>query len=177
MSFGLAMIILFLLRKYPFSQKVERVIFERILCITYVLMVLWLTIISRTNDNENIVYYDIIKLHGIIYGTIIDGFRASGLNGALHHYQWVKGVIEGHVLNTILFIPLGYLFPLTITKVNSWYKIALLGFLFSITIECVQYISHRGWFDANDILYNTLGALIGWMLFKNILNTNQRSNL
>ncbi|MBQ6609068.1 MAG: VanZ family protein [Oscillospiraceae bacterium] len=41
----------------------------------------------------------------------------------------------------------------------------LLGFAVSLLIETVQYHTGRGWFDAEDLFNNTLGAAIGSGLF------------
>jgi glycopeptide antibiotics resistance protein len=68
-------------------------------------------------------------------------------------------------LNVLLFMPLGYLIPLSFSKVDRWWQVLLIGFLFSLLIETVQLITRLGWFDASDLLHNTLGALIGYWIY------------
>ena len=41
----------------------------------------------------------------------------------------------------------------------------LLGFAVSLLIETIQYFTGRGWFDAEDLFNNTLGAANGSVLF------------
>ena len=67
------------------------------------------------------------------------------------------------ILNFILFIPIGYW--LIHFKTTS----ALLISLSLITfIEILQFISHRGIFDVVDILIDTFGIMIGYIIFKTV---------
>lgn len=65
--------------------------------------------------------------------------------------------------NIILFIPIGFLLPF-IYKINSKF-IILIGFLFSLFIELFQLLLPR-WTDIDDIILNTFGTLIGYLLYK-----------
>ena len=40
------------------------------------------------------------------------------------------------------------------------------GFMFSFAIEIMQYITGRGLADIDDLINNTLGAVIGYLIFK-----------
>ena len=73
-------------------------------------------------------------------------------------------------LNIILFIPLGM--ALTYFRKNiKWHHVISIGLLSSLLIELTQlltsvlYINVRS-FDVDDILTNTLGALIGYIIIK-----------
>ncbi|WP_314837564.1 VanZ family protein [Solobacterium moorei] len=64
-------------------------------------------------------------------------------------------------LNLILFIPIGYWL--------NWFKISsalLISLLLITSIELLQFVSHRGIFDVVDILINTIGIMIGYIIFK-----------
>ena len=77
-----------------------------------------------------------------------------------------------------MFILLGYLIPLQRRGSSKLYWILLIAFLFSIFIEIVQLVTHRGWFDANDVLHNTLGAMIGYLIYKKVFcDVNDKSKL
>ena len=41
-----------------------------------------------------------------------------------------------------------------------------IGALTSLTVECLQLITQRGYFQIDDILTNTLGSVIGWLVFR-----------
>ena len=39
------------------------------------------------------------------------------------------------------------------------------GFIFSVMIEVVQYITQRGYSQLDDVVTNTAGALAGWIVW------------
>ena len=65
------------------------------------------------------------------------------------------------ILNLILFIPIGYW--LKHLKISS---VLLISLLLITSIELLQFVSHRGVFDVVDILINTIGIIIGYIIFK-----------
>lgn len=65
--------------------------------------------------------------------------------------------------NIVLFIPLGLLIPF-IYKTKGKFVI-LIGFCFSLFIELFQLMLPR-WTDIDDIILNTFGTLIGYLLYK-----------
>lgn len=136
----------------------------------YITTVLLITLFCRKPDESNtVIYFDIIKSHRNIWGTIFEGYMTSGIQGAITRYHWVNGTIEGHTLNTILFIPFGYLLPLQIRKPTKCFLIFLCAFIFSLSIETTQLFTHRGWFDANDLFHNILGSWVGWIMYKKLM--------
>ena len=62
--------------------------------------------------------------------------------------------------NIILFVPFGLLGSIVCQKRNKLPVLGI-GILFSIVIELSQLISHRGLFDFDDIIHNTVGTLVG----------------
>lgn len=71
-------------------------------------------------------------------------------------------------MNIALYIPLGYLLPYCFVwfRERMTSRVVLTGFLLSMLTENVQLITGRGLYDLDDILTNTLGALIGVLLFR-----------
>jgi len=69
------------------------------------------------------------------------------------------------ILNVFLFIPLGFLFPLISTAHRQMKKLLLLGFGLSLTIEISQMFTRHRVSDINDLIANTLGALLGYLCF------------
>jgi glycopeptide antibiotics resistance protein len=85
----------------------------------------------------------------------------------------VGAEIYGIVKNMVAFLPTGFLIPLLIGA-NSVRRVALYGFLVSITMETIQFanaLTGGGGHvtDINDLLANTLGALLGYGLFRIVL--------
>ena len=50
-------------------------------------------------------------------------------------------------------------------RVDRWWKLLLCGLFVSLLIELMQLVSLRGMFDLDDLMNNTLGALLGWLCF------------
>ena len=67
------------------------------------------------------------------------------------------------ILNLILFIPIGYW--LKYLRISS---VLLISLLLITSIELLQFVSHRGIFDVVDILINTIGIMIGYLIFKTV---------
>ncbi len=69
------------------------------------------------------------------------------------------------ILNFCMFIPFGFWLPLGIKGLRRFWRVYLAGFGFSLLIECGQLFLRRGIFEADDIMGNTVGAMIGYGLF------------
>ena len=96
-------------------------------------------------------------------GGIIPGI----LSGEVRITSWES--LEGIVLNALLFIPFGYLAPLFYKK-TQWWKIMILGMAASLIIEIIQLVTRLGYADVNDLINNTIGILIGFILYKTVLS-------
>ena len=67
------------------------------------------------------------------------------------------------VLNAVMFAPFGFLLPVLWRGCRKWSVTTLAGFLLSLTIEILQMFCFRAT-DVDDLLMNTLGALLGYCL-------------
>lgn len=67
-------------------------------------------------------------------------------------------------LNIVLFFPLGFFLPMLYRSNRSFSQTLLTGFLFSLSIECLQMFS-RGISDVSDLISNTLGTGLGFLFF------------
>ena len=63
------------------------------------------------------------------------------------------------VSNILMFIPIGLVGAEWKSRKGLLYAV-----LFSILIEVLQFITHRGLFEFDDMLNNTLGSLIGFFI-------------
>ena len=67
--------------------------------------------------------------------------------------------------NIALFIPFGFLFPLVFRNRRGFGTMFLAAFLLSLFFEVFQFITGIGQFDVDDLILNTLGGIIGYILF------------
>lgn len=84
-----------------------------------------------------------------------------------------RAIIEGKsylileiAWNIILFIPIGVLLMLAISYKNKVFIAIASCFLMSSLIEVIQLLSHRGLFEYDDIVHNTLGATLGVCVYQ-----------
>ena len=76
------------------------------------------------------------------------------------------------VLNTLLYIPMGYLLPVLYPGLSrgKWmWRVLLLGFAASLATETIQLFLRLGWFDVDDLLNNMLVTLAGICLYRGFL--------
>ena len=75
------------------------------------------------------------------------------------------------VMNVVLFIPVGFLWGTQTTKRTTrqqWLVAFLLGIGLSLGIELLQLAFKKGSFEIDDIIYNTLGCLMGFALWRGL---------
>lgn len=98
-----------------------------------------------------------------IKGTI-DNYRhidPEGNHETFHFYTNLLG-------NIFLFIPLPViLLCLAVTKSTG--RTMLIAFAVSVLVELLQFIFYRGVADIDDILLNLIGAGIGIMIYKHLI--------
>lgn len=66
-------------------------------------------------------------------------------------------------MNAVMFLPFGFLLPVLWQSCRSWKTTTLAGFVTSALIELLQLFCFRAT-DVDDLLMNTLGALLGYLL-------------
>ncbi|MEC5305972.1 VanZ family protein [Bacillus thuringiensis] len=70
-----------------------------------------------------------------------------------------------YLLNIVLFMPLGFLLPMIWPHFRKMKNTVCAGFLFSLAIELNQLLNNRIT-DIDDLFTNTLGAIIGYLLYR-----------
>lgn len=83
------------------------------------------------------------------------------------------GCLEGIILNIILFLPVGGILPVLSKKI-SWKHALGIGTAISTVIELSQLIFCRGWFSWDDLLHNTIGCVIGYLVVRWLFREKMR---
>lgn len=68
------------------------------------------------------------------------------------------------IANVVMFLPLGFIFPVTFKKARNFFNTTVCMMLFSFFIEFVQYFIGRS-ADIDDLMLNTLGGILGYFIF------------
>lgn len=102
---------------------------------------------------------------GTIYNIHQYGLSAMVLETNLIPFSDKSIDAVGYLLNVVLLLPLGFLLPMLWPKQNKLWKILFSGAAVSLLIELSQLLNIRS-SDIDDLLLNTLGAVIGFMLYR-----------
>ena len=76
-------------------------------------------------------------------------------------FAWVSNLLG----NVIGFLPFGFILPVIFRNFRSFWSIMFGGFLFSLLVETIQLVTKVGCFDVDDLILNTLGAILGYLAF------------
>lgn len=85
----------------------------------------------------------------------------------------IRGPVDT-VLNILLFVPMGFFLPVLYEKYDTLGKIALAGFLVSLSVEIIQMFGF-GATDINDLITNTIGACLGYGIYKMLYKVTPKS--
>lgn len=117
-------------------------------------------------------YYLCVMLSRIVgMPTLQDYIRLSGLgesffNPNINLIPLSDGFSLGFILNIVLFLPLGFLCPLISKYYQSIKHIFFIGCGLSLFIEIVQLFTQYRATDIDDLITNTIGALLGYFCFR-----------
>ena len=77
----------------------------------------------------------------------------------------LKAVFINLAGNVLAFVPFGAILPVISRRMRGFFRVMLLGFSFSFLVECTQLVTRVGTFDVDDLMLNTLGAVLGYLFF------------
>lgn len=86
-----------------------------------------------------------------------------------YHYRHVLGIrafLLNVVGNIVVFIPFGYFLPIMTIRCQKGLFITILTFTTSLVVEVTQLIFKVGSFDVDDILLNTVGGILGYIIYR-----------
>lgn len=78
-------------------------------------------------------------------------------------FAYMFSDLDSTLLNVLLFLPLGFFLPVLWKDFHSVLRTVLFGFFCSLFIESLQIFTRRAT-DINDLMTNTVGAFLGWIL-------------
>lgn len=120
-----------------------------ILFLLYLIAILLVTLVTRRPRTEAVLQTE-------VFASVKEALT-KGSAEALNHM----------ILNVVMFMPLGYLFvQMHPRKLGDPAKVLGVGIMLSSIIETCQLMFRLGNCDVDDILANTIGAFLGWALFK-----------
>lgn len=152
-------------------------VFTYYLCFLPFLLILFF--VARSVNKKRGV--DTPALHAVSFFTFALYITAVlTITGTATLYDFLRrGVVIGEIsvapfsnadawhfnMNIYMFVPWGFLLPLLFRGKNYFAKTALSGLAFSLAIEVSQLFTMRA-ADIDDLICNTLGAIIGFAIYK-----------
>jgi glycopeptide antibiotics resistance protein len=124
-----------------------------VLFVLYLMLLLYLTLVFQTE--RRVARRDAVNL--VPFRTLVH---------FAHSHVRVWDLIVNIPGNVLALAPLGILLPLVTGARWSARSIALAGFALSFSIEVAQYLSGRRIADIDDVILNTLGAVLGYWLLR-----------
>jgi len=77
----------------------------------------------------------------------------------------ISVMITNIIGNVAGFVPFGFILPLIYKNKRKWWLITFLTMEFSMVIELLQLLLKVGSCDVDDVILNTLGGFLGYVLF------------
>ena len=87
-----------------------------------------------------------------------------------------EDLLAENIMNVVVFIPVGLMLGSFLrvkgsstseaTKSMTWLMVAIIGCGISVTIESLQFFLMRGFSEVDDVMHNTLGCILGYILVK-----------
>ena len=135
----------------------------RLLLIAYTIVVVWL-LFYQVGSTERELYFKSRNIHLIPFESTYHSLKLAITNnfGPPHkaHYRYITA--RNIVGNILLFFPWGFLAPLLFYYFQSITKILLSTFMLSVCAELLQFILVIGVADVDDVIFNSIGALMGF---------------
>ncbi len=135
-------------------KKERKLAIWRILLLLYLALLLYLLFFSKEygrTEQYNGYRYNLVPFREIR--------RYSG--GGIGSYLFRLNILG----NIVAFVPLGFLVPMASKWKRGFLYVAAMTYLASFAVECLQLISRVGIFDLDDIMLNTLGGMLGYILY------------
>ena len=88
------------------------------------------------------------------------------INTFIHSETGLRNSLRNVIGNILVFMPLGFFIPLLFDKLNNFKKVFKIGFLSSLAIELCQLFVNSNVCDIDDVIYNTLGAVVGFICYR-----------
>lgn len=143
----------------------------------YFLFLLLLTIfkggcIEFSNQFNSYMYRE----HGLLGIINIVPIKET-INTFMHSETGMRNSLRNLIGNILVFMPLGFFIPLLFDKFNNLKKVLKVGCLSSLAIELSQLFVGSNVCDIDDVIYNTLGALAGFICYKTFETIIKKVNL
>lgn len=140
------------------NQNIQKIKYMSwIIFVIYIIVLSYLLFFSEEfgrTENDTVYRYNLVLFREI--KRFIQYRRLLG----------IKMVMINIVGNVAVFLPFGFFLPILSRRVRKLRWIFVLSFLLSLSIEATQLIFRVGCFDVDDLFLNTLGGIMGFLIYR-----------
>lgn len=129
----------------------------RILFLIYMIALIYFLFLSEWYGRNNFSELD--------YRYNLVPFREIRRFWVYRHVVGIKAAFLNLAGNVIGFMPFGFILPVMSRKFQKFPRVLGLGFLLSLGVETIQLFAKVGCFDVDDLMLNTVGAMLGYWSF------------
>jgi len=142
-------------------KKVFKVIFA--ISFVFYMFVLFSILYLRPNFQHGWSYFKYIKYSiNIIPFKNISRYITALCTGSMN----ISTPITNLGGNLILLFPMGFYLPFFIKKIKKVITFSIWMIIIIFFLEVIQLCTGRGAFDIDDIILNTVGAILGFLIWK-----------
>lgn len=168
--------------RQPVSYLIPTIVFSG--CIVFAVSLLWKKRIGHNAKKSKKISFTIFLAYVMIvlHTAFLCREPGSRKNISLVLFETWGRTFHMHAMfieNIIMFIPFGVLLSILFRKFRNGWLCVLSGFICSCSIEVMQHITQTGYLQLDDVVTNTTGTLVGWMVWKagkNVINNRKRLN-
>lgn len=138
------------------ASKKKRHLVAGILFLLYFIILFYFLFFSEEMGrtyNERAYHYNLVPLKEI--GRFLKYREVLGM----------KAVLLNIVGNVAAFVPFGVFVPIFSARCRKFWRTVYYSFELSLLVEVLQLIFRVGSFDVDDLLLNTVGGMLGFLMY------------
>lgn len=168
---------------YKMFRKINWILFG-IYSLIVLSNLLFFRVISRViNYNNGFNKYFYISPESNGFFDLYTWQQNSNLIPFGNTYEYIVGsdkfnmdiIINNTLGNILIFIPLGIFLPILFKKYKTFTQVFVSSIIISFTIEVLQFFLQIGQFDIDDVILNTVGGAVGYLIIKLLMRVAKLS--
>ena len=142
-------------------------------CLYLLILKIWRRFRS-TSSEKNSLKHDIINFLLIVYCITLLKLAffsrepGSRTTVSTHLFDTWGTTMQTHAFfieNILMFVPFGILIPVAFSRMRGFMRCTATAFACSVLLEGMQFITGRGFCELDDVVTNTAGAVISYIMY------------
>lgn len=117
------------------------------------------------------------RCYGLVRNYNLTPFKTIMMYITNYEHYNLDSLVINLLGNIVAFAPLGFFIPIIFKRINKLSSTLLITILTSTLAEIIQFIFQVGALDINDVILNTLGGIIGFIIYKLVIKLSISAKL